>query len=217
MKKLLRKFKDSSFVAHISFLWHWKNFLFLRKYPFWKCYNKWTGKFIGYAYSDYNLICDGWRIAFGEQLSEEIKQAGKASRKRLGKHVSWKKLLQWQQIKEKWGTLRMYASCTEEIQHVIEKYEYMSYGYCINCGKPARYRTEGWVSYQCEDCFANDLSHYVEGDEKTRVLNECRLKVKDLPHGTNYTTNKNGKMIAHKINYKKIYGVDLRKLWGLDK
>ena len=126
-------------------------------------------------------------------------------------------MLVWEDIKEKYGTLRLYASATQEIQDVLDKYEYMSYGYCIGCGKPARYITKGWISYCCEECFLKDLSKYVDDVEKQRVMKECRLKVKDLPIGTSYTTNKQGKTIVHKINYKRIYGVDLRELWGLDK
>ena len=171
---------------------------------------------MGYKYNAYDLLPRGWKIAFGKQLSDDIKQAGKESRKRLG-YKTWKNLITWEDIKEKWGSLRLYARTTEEIMHVLEKYEYMSYGYCIFCGQPVRYITKNWVSYQCEKCFSKDLDKYVDEKERQRVLNEHRLKVKDLPQGTSYSKNKQGKVIAHKINYKRIYGVDLRELWGLDK
>jgi len=214
MSELFRKFKDSQFVAHISFLWHWKNFFFLLKYPFYRVYNRWNGKFCGYAYTEYDFIESGWQIAFGKQLSEDIKRAGKESRKRIGKHLSWRKMLYWEQIKEKWGELCLYASCTNEIRKVLDRYELMSIGYCQFCGKPARYRTRGWVSYLCESCFEKDFA-YPEDVAEAKIA--CRLTVKDIPHGVTYTRNKQGKLIEHKINYKNKYGLDYKEMWGLTK
>ena len=52
-----------------------KNFFFCLKYPFWKLRNVWTGKFRGYESTFYDWIPDGWRIAFGKQLSKDIKKA----------------------------------------------------------------------------------------------------------------------------------------------
>ena len=98
-KGLWYKFTNSSFVAHISFLWHWKNFFLCLKYPFWKTRNAFTGKFLGYSFTWYDYIPNGWRLAFGKQLSDDIKKAGKESRKRLG-YMSWKKMLTWEQIKD---------------------------------------------------------------------------------------------------------------------
>ena len=90
MEREQNKFKEvwQQFVNHISFLWHWRNFFFLLKYPFYKVYNRWTEKFCGYSSTEYDDIPEGWRKAFGKQLSEDIKRAGKDSRKRLGKKLS---------------------------------------------------------------------------------------------------------------------------------
>lgn len=221
---LMWKFKESSFVSHISFLWHWKNFFFLLKYPFYRVYHRWNGKFCGYSYSEYDSIPYGWGVAFGKQLSKDIKEAGKASRKRIGKHLSWKKMIRWQQIKEKYGGLRLYASSTKEIQEVLDKYEIMSEGYCICCGKPARYVTSGWIEYYCEDCLRNEIKAYdvhrenpISEEEIQERLKQCKLSKSDIPHGVTYTTSKNGKLIKHKIDYKKKYGIDFEELWGLKK
>ena len=144
---------NSQLIRHISFLWHWKNFFFLLRYPFYRVYHRWTGKFCGYSFTEYDDIEDGWKKAFGKELSKEIKLAGKASRKRLHKHLSWKKMIQWQQIKEKWGYLCLYASGTKEILDVLGKYEELSKGYCIYCGKPTKYKTTGYMLYLCDNCF----------------------------------------------------------------
>lgn len=212
---LVYKFKESQFVAHISFLWHWKNFFFCLRYPFWKCSNALTSKFLGYSLTWYDYIPKGWQKAFGKQLSKDIKKAGKESRRRLG-YKSWKNLISWQQIKEKYGELRLYASASDEIMHVLEKYELLSSGYCIGCGKPARYMTQGWIEYVCKECFVEGMRN-VTDEDKERLLQERRLTKKDIPSMASYSKNKQGKVIKHKVNIKKIYGIDFEELWDLKK
>ena len=224
LKGLIWRFKNSQFVAHISFLWHWKNFFFLLRYPFYKVYNKWNGKFCGYAYTELDSVPGGWRKAFGKQMTHDIKRAGEESRRRLNKHLSWKKMLCFQQIKEKYGGLRLYAAATGEIQEVLDKYEIMSEGYCIDCGKPARYRTRGWIEYYCEDCFVKDCLPYdyktktygeISQEKLNALKKECKLNRKDIPHSVTYTQGKNGNLVKHKVDYKKKYGIDFDELWGL--
>jgi len=189
IKELWGIFLTTSFMRHISFLWHWKNFFFCLKYPFWKARNVWSGKFMGYTHTWYDDIPEGWKIAFGKNLSKDILKAGRQTRKRLEKHVSWEDMLSFQQIKEKWGVLCLYASASKEIQEVLDYYEHLSQGYCICCGKPARYITKGWVSFQCENCFVkNDCYTYkdgnkvpLEGEALEKHKQECRLTKKDIP------------------------------------
>ena len=97
--KFTDKLSNTAFVRHISFLWHWKNFFLLLKYPFYRVYNRWTGKFMGYAYTELDSVPHGWRKAFGKQMSKDIKAAGKASRKASNKRLSWKQMITWEQIK----------------------------------------------------------------------------------------------------------------------
>ena len=151
IKELWWNFKNSSFINHISFLWHWKNFFFLLKHPFYKSRNVWTGKFMGYDHTWYDMIPTGWQIAFGKQLTEDIHKAFKEDKKK-NKHLTWKKALSWEQIKEKYGELRLYASATENIMKVLEHYESISADYCICCGKPSTRMTLGWISFVCDDC-----------------------------------------------------------------
>lgn len=181
IKELWNLFIETAFVKHMSFLWHWKNFFFCLKYPFWKSKNVWNGKFLGYSFTWYDYIPKGWQIAFGKQLSDDIKKAGKATKKRLGKHIKWEKLISWEQIKEKYGELCLYASASSEIRDVLDKYELMSTGYCIYCGKPARYRTKDWISYQCGNCFKAHLGLNVKQDMIEKELEDCRLTKEDIP------------------------------------
>lgn len=74
------------------------NFFFCLKYPFWKARNVWDGKFLGYSHTWYDDIEKGWQKAFGKQLSNEIKKAGKPVIKQGKK---WEDILVFQQIKEK--------------------------------------------------------------------------------------------------------------------
>lgn len=65
-----------------------------------------------------------------------------------------------QQLKEKWGELRLYwalespakEECIKEIDDIIDKYEDISYNTCVECGKPAKYVTLGYILPYCENC-----------------------------------------------------------------
>ena len=189
-----------------------RNFFFCLKYPFWKSYNRLTGKFSGYEFTEYDFIPEGWRIAFGKQLSKDIKKAGKASRKRLHKYLSWKELITILEIKEKYGQLRIYAHNTEEIQEVLDKYELLSLGYCINCGKPVKFVTkDGWVEYLCFDCFINNYLNKVVEDYKLQEYDRCRLKPKDIPDIERLDKNDN----FVPVDLKEEYGIDFYELWNL--
>lgn len=149
-------YKDTWFYRYIgSAIAHPKNFFFCLKYPFMKSRNVWSSRFSGYKYTAYDEILDGWQIAFGKQLLADIVQAFKAN------HVpkrKWTKTLRWEQIKEKYGELCLYASAPDYIQDILTKYEDMSSCYCCRCGKPAKYWSTGWICPFCEDC-KNDLEN----------------------------------------------------------
>ena len=90
-------------------------------------------------------------------------------------------MISFQQIKEKWGGLRIYATAPEEVQKIISHYEHISADYCIDCGKPAKYLTTGYILPFCEDCFGK--TYYVsqlkeKGDKKTLLeyKKACAIK-----------------------------------------
>ena len=151
-----------------------QNRVFCKKYPFWRATNVWTNEYEGYDYTWYDDIPEGWRKAFGIQLSEEIKQAGETYLK-AHPDKAWRDILQWEQIKEKYGTLRLYASAIKEIQDILLNYDEISTHYCINCGKPSKYVTSGWVSFICEDC----LQKYLKRSPKLRYR-EIKKDKKDV-------------------------------------
>lgn len=220
------------------------NFLFCLKYPFWRATNVWTGKFLGYSFTWYDAIPEGWQKAFGKELSEEIKRIGKAHLK-THKDQKWKDILYWEDIKEKYGTLHLYAMTIKPIQDILDRYEMLSRGYCIECGKPARYKTCGWIEYVCEDCAksfkpdrlkklsADDIPEITKyeykqigeqyfDDEKSRDEEYARL-MKNVPDDIMYYKEERRgiyliiekSVTPKKLDVVKEWGIDLEKIWGL--
>lgn len=121
-------------------------FIFAIKYPFFRRINNDTGKRDkDYLYTWYDYIPRGWQKAFGKDLAKELKKALKED----GTYNSF----DFYDIKEKYGTLRLDAySCTDKVDEILRKYEYLSYYRCQNCGKPIKYQTQGWIGYYCDKC-----------------------------------------------------------------
>lgn len=198
--QIKNNFYDSGFYRHLwSAVVHPKNFIFLTRYPFWKSYNVWTRKFCGYQSAMYDWIPGGWQKAFGASLTLDIVEAlerDNVPRRR------WAEALQWYDIKEKYGMLRLYASTTEKVQSVLSKYEAASMAYCQICGAPARYVTNGYISYLCEDCYHKMSRGY--------PVDAHRLTADDIPTAVVYRDEE-----EQEYTYKERYGIDFNSLWGL--
>ena len=129
----------------------------------------------------------GWWIAFGEMMCEEIK----------AELIKWKFLDEYQivQIKEKYGSLRWYdngipSGCN--VWDIIEKYSVLSENICIKCGKPdVPMMTYGWIFPVCE-------KHAPYKDEYETCAEE------QYPHKMSserkYSSYKNDKWIDHVID-----------------
>ena len=189
-----------------------RNWFFCKRYPFWAFRDFKTEK-IDYSFTWYDDIPIGWREAFGKQLSKELLKVGKKILSK-DKKLKWSDILCWAQIKEKYGELCLYASCTDELMKVLEKYELLSIGYCIMCGKPARYVTKGWIEYYCDECFDKYLDNVPE-KERLKVRDESRLTKKDIPVLHTYHKTLSGKYIKRRVNIKKKYSIDFKQLWDL--
>ena len=124
----------------------------LEKYPWLTPHNVWTGKIpknFDYERTWADDIPDGWRLAFGDQMIEELDQ--------LLKRYNIEKEYYLMQIKEKYGGLRWYDNGFpkegyEEYKDWLYKYEELSFKTCINCGKPAIGYTKGWIFPLCKEC-----------------------------------------------------------------
>ena len=135
----------------------------LEKYPWLTPHNVWTGeipKNFDYERTWADNIPDGWRLAFGDQMIEELDQ--------LLKRYNIEKEYYLMQIKEKYGGLRWYDNGFpkegyEEYKDWLYKYEELSFKTCINCGKPAIGYTKGWISPLCKECMKDQEYDPIEG------------------------------------------------------
>ncbi len=119
----------------------------IKKYPWLKPYNVWTGK----IWKNYNYettwaddLPNGWRKAFGDMMFEEIDEVLKRTNTTI--YI--------EQIKEKYGQLRFYCNAHQEVQDIINDYSTLSENICIVCGKPdVPMLDTGWISPVCKECF----------------------------------------------------------------
>ena len=146
------------------------NLFFLAKYPFMWPTHVWTGKRMFPSHTSYDLIPYGWQKAFGKNLLKDLRKAW---------IDSGKPKFYFNDIKEKYGTLRLYINQgTDAIYKVIHHYEHLSQYYCIECGERAEYATEGWIEYLCEPCFMDYLcsDRFESDNELLKYLDECKLE-----------------------------------------
>ena len=114
-----------------------------------------------YEFTWLDDIDPGWQKAFGEDFCDELLQALKDD--------DFLDEFQFLQIKEKYGSLRIYYNGhpvgKTSTRDVIAKYEELSRYICGHCGKPARYITKGWIYPLCEDCISKVQGGYVPIEE----------------------------------------------------
>jgi ferredoxin-like protein FixX len=88
----------------------------------------------------------GWKKAFGNQYLKDLRAQLKKDKMLYSFRIT--------DIKEKYGTLRLYCACASEaVYRIIDKYEDLSYNTCIECGEPAKIITDGYVLPYCEHCY----------------------------------------------------------------
>ena len=129
-----------------------KNKELLEKYPWLYPVSEYTGKPLenyDYSFTWMDDIPLGWNIAFGKQMVEELGA--------LLEKYNYQDEYSICQIKEKFGGLRWYdngfpTEGYEEYKEWLDKYEELSFKTCIDCGKPAKYFTRGWITPIFEDC-----------------------------------------------------------------
>ena len=102
-----------------------------------------------YEYTWEDELPEGWRKAFCPQIWDDLKA--------ILEKADYVNEFKFSEIKEKWGSLRIYHDgVPEEIFDDIlsweSKYEKLSEEVCINCGKPAMYMTTGYITFICDDC-----------------------------------------------------------------
>lgn len=132
----------------------------IKEYPFLEMRNVFTDKPTNnFMFTWLDDMPEGWRIAFGKEICDELKQALIDYDNKNGTDMLHKYRIH--QIKEKYGSLRWYDNgVTPEMSVIISKYEMMSEKICIICGEKAVYSTKGWISPYCEICSSEIYYNY---------------------------------------------------------
>ena len=141
--KLILKWKIQE-ILHVPY-----NIYMIIRFPF---LNPRIGYFGQYCW--YRSIPIGWRNAFGIQLCKEIKQSLKRNGYKQKEYII-------SDIKEKFGELRIYdAGAPKEVHDIICKYEYISSNTCIECGRVATRRSQGYILPYCDNCCNKNIMLY---------------------------------------------------------
>ena len=100
-----------------------------------------------YDFTMYDGVPNGWKRAFGKIMLEDYREV-------LISHDYLDKF-QWIQVKEKFGTLRLYSGAApKEVLGLEQKYDYISGFVCITCGRMnAPVLNDGWIEPLCESCY----------------------------------------------------------------
>lgn len=133
-------------------------------FPFMRPRDAWSGKDLttdpdfDWTWTLINEIPNGWRKAFGWRMLNELSAVmdGETFTDWEGEELPLNENYYPVQIKEKFGELRWYSNFyIEKIEEVIRKYQDLSRRTCVNCGRPARYISIGWICPWCEYCAAD--------------------------------------------------------------
>lgn len=170
----------------------------VESYPFLLPRNVFTDKLIeGYNYEHtwYDDLEKGWQIGFGEFLLEDLKEA-------LTK-TNFLNDFRFHQIKEKYGTLRLYTNgVPKEVQNVLDKYEFISQCICVRCGSPNACIVDnyGWYQPLCRDCWDKANEWRKEKGYKIKSYEEAvGEELYELPNS--YTIERHSKGKTEKIIY----------------
>lgn len=128
-----------------------RNKKLIKHYPFLLPKNVWSGRVVkgyDYTWTEYDCLCKGWRIGFGKFLLQDLREACLIT--------DFLDKLQFSQIKEKYGSLRMYNfGAPQEVHNVLNEYEFISQYVCCQCGSPYACIVDnyGWYLPLCEKCW----------------------------------------------------------------
>lgn len=134
------------------------------KYPWLLPRNRFTDEVpdnYDYSYTELDDMPDGWRIAFGEEMCEEIQQALNMMEPDVAA------TFRIMQIKEKYGMLHFYTNwVTDQINEIIYKYDKISATTCVRCGAPATKLSTGWICPWCDSCAEKIHENFVNIKQK---------------------------------------------------
>ena len=165
-----------------------RNKKLVKRYP-WIAPVDWNWNRIkGYSFTMYDDVPIGWKRAFGKIMLEEYREV------LIRNH--YLRDFQWEQVKEKYGSLRLYSNgAPEALLDLESKYDYISGFFCISCGRMnSPVLTEGWVEPLCEDCYNKRIAKQRQWHEKNCKGTFTYTPYKDL--------KKENKEITMIVTYK---------------
>ena len=157
-----------------------RNKKLVKRYP-WIAIVDWhRNKVKDYSYTMYDFVPIGWKRAFGKIMLEEYREV------LIRNH--YLNDFQWMEVKEKYGTLRLYSNgAPREVLKLESKYDYISGFFCISCGRiNSPVLTDGWVEPLCEDCYNKRIVKQRRWHEKNCKGTFTYTPYKDLNIGNIY-------------------------------
>lgn len=159
-----------------------RNKKLVKRYP-WIAPVDWNWNRIkGYSFTMYDDVPIGWKRAFGKIMLEEYREV------LIRNH--YLRDFQWEQVKEKYGTLRLYSNgAPEAVLNLESKYDYISGFFCISCGRMnSPVLTGGWVEPLCENCYNKRIAKQRQWHEKNCKGTFTCTPYKDLKKENNEIT-----------------------------
>ena len=165
-----------------------RNKKLVKLYPYLLPRSVWTCKVVkgyDYTWTEYDCLYKGWKTGFGKLLLDDLREACLKT--------NFLDKLQFSDIKEKYGSLRMYNfGAPQEVHDVIRKYEFISQYICYQCGSPEStiVNDYGWYLPMCKYCWdKNNIRREREGYSVIRSWEEVAdLNNIGLPNEYKYTT-----------------------------
>ena len=138
------------------------------------------------TYTELDTIEKGWRRAFGIKMCRELKKELRKSHRLRHYRIL--------DIKEKWGELCWYSLGGNAAVFEIERrYERLSADLCIDCGRPAKWITTGYVCPFCDEHLpktARETKRYVSIDENKPDIHENKPTNPDASKTVKKTSTK---------------------------
>ena len=156
----------------------------IEKYPYLIPRNMWTGEVDPNYNYDYirgeGEIPQGWRrlfLMYCKAIHKPLRESNMIEK------------FQFSQIKEKYGTLRLYNfGLPQSIYYLETIYECFSKYICQRCGQWADVQTSDWIESLCNDCYNKDPEYRVDKLNKPKWASvEDWNREKEFSTITNYS------------------------------
>ena len=161
---------------------------YIKKYPWARLRALWSME-IDEERDAMDDMPEGWKIAFGDLMFEELDEA--IFRENLQDDFVV------EQVKEKFGGLRFYVNvANESIWDIIDKYEAISEHVCIECGKPdVPMLNTAWISPMCPECFKKAYP------KSSKTYEELSSEIAEMPSEITFHGFRNGERYERTISF----------------